>query len=39
MLLTFILSRLSRLRSYAWQPAVELHDPQLISTLIPDAQH
>ncbi|CUA84378.1 hypothetical protein Ga0061061_101367 [Chelatococcus sambhunathii] len=39
MLLTFILARLSRLHGYAWQPAVELDDPQLISTLIPDAQH
>jgi hypothetical protein len=39
MILSFILSRLRRSRTFVWSPALDLSDPKIYSTLIPGAHH
>jgi hypothetical protein len=39
MLLSFVLSRLSRTARFTWAPALDLADRSVFSTLIPGAQY
>ncbi len=39
MFLTYILSLFARPRRFAWTPALDMTDGQVVSTLIPGAQY
>ncbi len=39
MLVTFVLSLFNRTPAFAWSPALDLSDNQVISTLIPGTQY
>ena len=39
MFLSYILSRLTRTRAYAWRPSIDLSDRHIACALIPHGQH